>query len=157
MSTNRSGKRHFGILLMLTLVLAVGASAVRGQAEDKWTHFTIAGDEFSAAVPHETIFVHEDEERPRFYLSTQEVRIEITRSPNRGPADSSLAVRPSRRNRGQEATFELGNVVGHVNVSERPNRYATVIYASSKKYSYYIGAFARVPKHPRLQRFLASL
>lgn len=113
--------------------------------------------EFGASVPPETIIITEVDDHPIFVLSSQDVRIDITIRPNRGPSDSALAIRPAARNRGIETDFELGKVVGHVNVSERPDRYATVIYASSKKYSYFVAAYARVPEHPKVKRFLASL
>lgn len=146
--------RHLFLPVLAALVIEAQITPAQ---EAPWTAFTTDNNEFSAAVPPETILINEVKDYPKFVLSSQEVRLDISIVPNRGPSDSALALRPAARNRGMETEFELGKVVGQVIVSENPERYATVIYASSKKFSYTIAAYARERDHPRVRKFLASL
>lgn len=143
-------------LLTLLLLLAAGVFAVTAQS-GKWEAFSTDNKEFGAAIPPGGILINVDRSFPRIILSTADVRVEVTRRKNNGEPDSALATRAAPRDRGSETEFELSGVVGHVNVSERPNRYATVIHASSKKYSYFISVYARMKDAPVAKQFLASL
>jgi hypothetical protein len=122
-----------------------------------WTRIASSRDGFSAVVPPEIIIIVDGRDYTRLILSTYEVRLEISRQPNRGQKDSALRMQPGPSDTGQNSTFKLGDVVGRVNISERPRRSATRITASSEKYLYTIAAYSRRPDHPILLSFLASL
>lgn len=139
------------------ILLAAASVAAAAQAAPSWHRIVGSGDGFAVDIPAETIIINEGRDYARLILSSYEVRFTISRQPNRGPKYSALRNRPHQSAGSKESTFELGDVVGRINISERPGRSATLISASSGKYVYAIGAYGRRSDHPSLVRFLASL
>ncbi len=137
--------------------VAFGAATTFGQQREVWQSIVNRGAEFAAHIPPDMIVINEDNDYPRLILSSQEVRLDITVRPNLGKKDAAL-ISPTKSSVDSKiTTFELGDVFGRVNISERPNRVATVINASSAKKVYFVAAYARIKDHPKVMRFLASL
>lgn len=139
-----------------TFFLLVIATQIFAQQREVWRSI-VNGDEFGAHIPPDMIIINEDSGFPRLVLSTQDVRFDITIRPNSGKKDIALVSQSRKPDDESDTAFELGKVYGRVRQSERANRYATLINASSSKHIYFVAAYARTKNHPKVIRFLASL
>lgn len=149
-------KKYFTLASLGSLVV-LGAATCLGQQREVWQSISNKGVEFAAHIPPDMIVINEDDDYPRLILSSQDVRLDITVKPNLGKKDVALATATRTAADSGITPFELGEVYGRVSMSERPNRFATVINASSAKKIYFVAAYARVKDHPKVSRFLASL
>lgn len=136
---------------------ALGTTVTLGQQREVWQSIVSRGGEFAADIPSDMIVINEDDYYPRLILSSQDVRLDITVRPNLGKKD--VAAAPSTKSSADSTItkFQLSDVYGQVNISERPNRFATTINASSARKVYFVAAYARIKDHPKIIRFLASL
>ena len=147
----------FHAVAVAAIFMAINTGQVFAQQRETWRSIVNGDNEFGARIPPDMIVINIDEDYPRLVLSTQDVRFDITIRPNLGKKDIALFP-PSRKPEGDtETAFELGKVYGRVSLSERPNRVATVINASSSKHIYFVAAYSRTKNHPKVIRFLASL
>ena len=144
-------------LVTLGAFVLLGAPICLGQQREVWQAISNKGTEFAAHIPPDMIVINEDDDYPRLILSSQDVRLDISVRPNLGKKDVAITTAATTTADSVITPFQLGDVYGRVSVSERPNRFATVINASSGKKLYYVAAYARIKDHPKVMRFLASV
>lgn len=145
------------VLAALAASMTVGTAKIVGQQREVWRSIVKRGGEFVAHIPPDMIVINEDRDYPRLVLSSQEVRLDITVRPNKGKKNIAITSPISSSDDSKVTTFELDDVNGRIGFSERPNRFATIINASSEKNVYFVAAYARVKDHPKVIRFLASV
>lgn len=144
-------------VLTLAFSVTLGTEKIVAQQREVWRSIVNRGGEFAAHIPPDMIVINEDRDYPRLILSSQDVRLDIIVRPNLGKKNIAITS-PLRSSADSKlTTFELGEVSGRIGFSERPNRVATVINASSEKNQYFVAAYARVKDHPKVIRFLASI
>ena len=149
-------KKYFTLASLGFLVVLV-ATTCFGQQREVWQSISNKGVEFAAHIPPDMIVINEDDDYPRLILSSQDVRLDITVKPNSGKKDVAITTATRTPAESKITPFELGDIYGRVSISERPDRFATVINASSGKKVYFVAAYARIKDHPKVMRFLASL